>query len=78
MALKPDNQKPTKKDLQMRLTDIAKSGATDFYGMGILLKDTYRDLSDEQILAALKLWIKTNKEPAGRKQSADDKPEQAN
>ena len=59
MALKPENQNPTKEELLIKLDRIAKDSFTDLYGMGILLKDTYRQLTDKQITDALREWKKT-------------------
>ena len=59
MALKPENQNPTEKDLLMKLDELNKQSFTDLYGLGIMLKDTYRQLTDKQILDALRKWYRS-------------------
>ena len=58
MALKPELKKPNEKDILRKLDDIAKHSYTDLYGMGIMLKDTYRMLTDKEITNALVTWKK--------------------
>lgn len=64
MALKPENQNPTEKELMIKLDHLNKQSMTDIHGLGILLKDTYRQLTDKQIHQALVKWYKARKQQA--------------
>ena len=59
MALKPELKKPTEKDIMMTLDQFNKQSFTDLYGLGILLKDKYRMLTDKEITKALVTWKKS-------------------
>ena len=58
MALKPELKKPSEKDILRKLDDLNKQSFTDLHGMGIMLKDTYRMLTDQEIKHALITWKK--------------------